>query len=705
MKGLRWQTCSYDRALHTSSSGQRARSPGLESLRPVLSRPASTIPHVAAQSTRQLNVADRGYSAFHWLSVSRRPTWLVGNARRSSSSSAPSSSTLPRSRRNRLLTILGAALGGIVVIYIIDEKFQARILQRNLRTAYTGLAIALDYKLHFDADDPDAIAGVHERCADLLFRTCEANQGLYIKVAQAVGANAIILPPAYLKFTKMFDDVERMPWEEVRKVVSAELASKGALMDEVFSSFEQSPVAAASVAQVHRATLRSSGETVAVKVQRPSIRAQAFWDLLCFRILLKFYERIFDLPISYFGGYISQQIELETHFDAELKNCVRIREHIEADKSLRKSVTVPKVFPDISSDRLLVMDWIGDACKMTDRDKIESMGLSIRKVADDVCNVFAAMIFQYGSVQADGHAGNVLVRKHPDDSKRHQVVLIDHGLYVELSDKFRNEYAQLWKAIFTIDLPVLERITADWGMGHESAELFASATLMRPWSNPKKRKSQAEMDAAQAKEAEETRGMTEKQKRKRRHQARSAKQKELIKNFLVRVELVPKELIFVGRSMRIVQANNQTLGSPVNRINILARHAADALVTTDQSSSSLLSVIFPSRYQHEDKTGKVSPVTLKQRLGTYLASRSAFLRFRSTLLLLDIAFYTSAAVRWVSLFFRSPLYAVGLSNKGVIAEKERKQRRGGFEDDLEKSMQRLAKDELGVELHSEAFEG
>lgn len=438
------------------------------------------------------------------------------------------------------------------------------IIRRNVLTAYTGISIALDYKLYFDPDDPDAVAGLHERCANRLFAACEKNQGLYIKIGQAVGANSLVLPPAYAQFTRMFDDVERMPWDVARGVIEAELAQRGQTMDDVFSSFDQVPIAAASIAQVHRATLKETGNQVAVKVQRPSIRPQAYWDLLCFRILLKFYERIFDLPLAYFGGYISNQIELETHFDAELQNSLKIKEAIAQDKALAHNVTVPEVFPKYSSDRLLVMDFIGGACKLTDRQKIEDMGLSVRKVASDVCNVFAAMIFQYGFVQADGHAGNVLIRRHPTDKRRgaHQVVLIDHGLYVTLSDSFRRQYAQLWKSIFTVDVPKLEAITREWGMGEASADLFASATLMRPWSNPEKKKKSKQRLEQEAKEAEEEKGLSQKEVYARRHRKRREEHKRLLRDFLVHVELVPKELIFVGRSMRIVQANNQTLGSP-----------------------------------------------------------------------------------------------------------------------------------------------
>lgn len=121
---------------------------------------------------------------------------------------------------------------------------------------------------------------------------------------------AAILPKPYHKLSKLFDNAERLPWPVVEKILTREL---GAPTEEFFVSIDKVPIAAASVAQVHRARLRlPSGEEVdvAVKVQRPDIRRYAKWDLWAFRTMLKLYERIFELPLSFAGQYISDQIEV-----------------------------------------------------------------------------------------------------------------------------------------------------------------------------------------------------------------------------------------------------------------------------------------------------------------------------------------------------------------------------------------------------------
>ncbi|EPQ30183.1 uncharacterized protein PFL1_02299 [Pseudozyma flocculosa PF-1] len=588
----------------------------------------------------------------------------------------------PRKRRiGTTLLLLSIATG---VGYIIDEHFNARTAQRNLLTAWTGIQIALDYKFNFDKDSLESITALHERCADRLLFVCEKNQGLYVKLGQAIGVQAAILPKPYQRLSKLLDNAERLPYEEVRKVLVAEL---GAEPEDVFAAFDKTPVAAASVAQVHRARLKpppgspegTLGPEVAVKVQRPNIRKYAKWDLWSFRILLLLYERIFELPLSFAGQYISDQIEQETLFKHELENSLRAKRAIETDpeKIVRKTCYVPKMYEDFCTQRVLVMEWIDGACRMTDRPRLEDeMGLNVKAVSRSVCEAFSSQIFQHGFVQADGHPSNVLVRKHPNGKRgQHQIVLIDHGLYVELSEDFRRKYAQLWKAIFTFDLHTLDDITRSWGMGEDASELFASATLLRPWSKPKK-KGDGEHKGAHAHKSD-----LELQR----------EMKERLKNFLVHVELLPKELIFVGRSMRILQASNQMLGSPVNRLNIMAKHASSALISP--YTPSLFRVFFPL---HHPTTRAPTEAGLAKRMAEWLRDRVEFVKFRSTLLVLDLAFWASGLRYWIKFLVRHPIKAVSGS---------RDDEEGGFEDDLERQMRKMAKDEFGVELDEGAFIG
>lgn len=367
-------------------------------------------------------------------------------------------------------------------------------------------------------------------------------------------------------------------------------------------------------------------------------------------------------------------VQKETRFDLEAENARLARGAIKTSSTavVRNTCYVPWVSDEWSTPRLLVEEYIGQSANLIDIERVRRMGLSTKAVAQSVMEVFADQIFQSGFVQADGHPANILVRKHPDADKHrfwlhwgaryvpHQVVLIDHGLYVHLSAEFRREYAELWRAIWEVDVPVLEKITTHWGMDPASADLFASATLMRPWSRGQK---ETEMPD-ETSELSRQRGM-----------------KDKLKSFLVNVELVPKELIFVSRSMRIVQANNQALGSPVNRLNVLARHAADALI--QERTSTLWKVISPPTNESQD---------LSARFREWATNRRAYITFHMVLLLVDVAFQLSRFAHW----FRWVFSYLPFTPNGPRT-------RGGFEDDLEAQMRELARNEFGVELDADSF--
>lgn len=150
----------------------------------------------------------------------------------------------------------------------------------------------------------------------------------------------------------------------------------------------------------------------------------------------------------------------------------------------------------------------------------------------------------------DPHPGNVLVRHNPKNKRQVQVILIDHGLYIQESEVFRQEYCQLWEALFMLDIPRMTEICEKWGI--HDANMFASITLQRPFSG--KKAVDQEIDVKEMYEMQ-------------------AHMKERIKHFLSDQELFPRELIFISRNMNIVRANNKAVGSPVNRLNVMARWA------------------------------------------------------------------------------------------------------------------------------------
>ncbi|KAG0330552.1 hypothetical protein BGZ99_000023 [Dissophora globulifera] len=428
----------------------------------------------------------------------------------------------------RTATVLSAAATGI---YLIDTHKNAKAFQRTARTAWNGVLIGWDYKFNFTPGKADQINDLHQRVANRILHVCQTNGTL----------------------RALYDDASSVDYSVVEKIIRKELGKE---VHEVFSSFSRLPVAAASIAQVHKATLLD-GTVVAVKVQKPEIPVQIEWDLIAYRLLIKCYEYIFDLPMSFATDYTIKHLREETDFINEARNSELCNEFLQRDAKLRTQVYVPKVFKECSTKQIMVAEWV-DGCRSTDKRAIQEMGLSVKKVMDSVVDVFAHQIFISGFVHCDPHPGNVLVRKHPDNPRRHQLLLLDHGLYMRESEAFRKQYCQFWKSLFLLDRETIQEICTLWGVG--DSQMLANATLLKPYNinrspNITAPSNTSVLDAYEI----------------------QMKLKTSLKDFLLNSELLPKELIFVGRNMTIVRANNKTLGSPVNRINRMARWAVVGL--------------------------------------------------------------------------------------------------------------------------------
>ena len=248
-------------------------------------------------------------------------------------------------------------------------------------------------------------------------------------------------------------------------------------------------------------------------------------------------------------------------------------------------------------------------------------------------DLFSAQMFLWGWLHCDPHPGNWFVRRLP--SGKSELVLIDHGLYVHMEPKFRHEYARLWKSLLAFDNAAIAEIVNGWGV--KNADFFASATLLRPYTGGDRSTSRA------------LEGLSKKERAKRQFEVQQAMRKAA-RDMLGDETKWPRELVFISRNMRIVQANNQFLGSPVNRIKITGMWASRALVESPD-------------------------LPLSEKIKNY----GRHIVFRFVLLSTDVWFWVTKVKQWL-----------GWS--------------GGMEDELEAQMQHMAKD-MGVELSSNPFEG
>ncbi|KAH8110202.1 ABC1 family-domain-containing protein [Phellopilus nigrolimitatus] len=593
-----------------------------------------------------------------------RKTRTIGLACRSfHSSSKRSSSKIQWIKRPAYVAI------GIGTLYFVDQQFNASCIWRTGRTFLTGALIALDYKINFQARPPfaDSIAALHERNSNVIYNLLRANGGLYLKIGQAMAMQSAIMPPEFQKqFSRMFDDAPQNDWADVEKVIREEF--EGRSPEEVFGTIERSARASASVAQVHWARLED-GREVAVKIQKREIAQQVKWDLWAFGAVMYIYTKFFDLPLYPMVPYINQRLLLETDFRNEADNAELTAAYVEAEPRLRGRVYIPKVHRGLSTRRVMTAEWI-EGIRLSDKETLTApwkggkgvgtpgcdgtsldfkperswwrgpdgtggLGLRLADVMQTTVDLFSAQIFLWGHVHCDPHPGNILVRRRRSGAP--QLVLIDHGLYVRLAPDFRREYATFWKSLLALDNAALQRIAAQWGVRNTDA--FASATLMRPYAGGDRsteRSLSGELEGAD--EAERAFAMQQ-------------RMRAGLRDILGDDRLWPRELLFLGRTIRIMQANNQFLGSPVNRVKIMGTWASRALV---------------------DDPG----LSLFERWRNWWRH----LVFRVVLLSSDAVFYTSR-LRQV----------LGLGE--------------GMESDMEKAMRQMAKHTFGVELNHDLFDG
>ncbi|EXJ85547.1 Atypical/ABC1 protein kinase [Capronia coronata CBS 617.96] len=582
------------------------------------------------------------------------------------------------------------------VAYVLDKRYYASSLTRCTRTFAIGLTAALDYKINF-REEPffaNDITEVHARNAARLFELLRTNGGLYLKLGQAIAMQTAILPPEFQKmFARMFDDAPQNEWADARQVIMEDFG--GRTPEEVFGvSFDGDPDAgvmerkaraSASVAQVHWARLKD-GREVAIKIQKKEIAQQVGWDLWAFKVVTKIYSWWFDLPFYALVPYITERLLLECDFENEATNSKKMAEFVHGEPRLRNRVYIPKVYDDLTSKRVMTAEWV-EGVRLWDKDSITrpwrggwrtgspgchgapldppgaarvqqqrnsgstteelkpdraywkgqdgkgGLGLSVKEVMTTMVDLFSAQLFLWGWVHCDPHPGNIFIRRRPDGHS--ELVLIDHGLYVQMSPTFRHQYCLFWKSLMTFDNKTLGEIAKKWGINHP--DVFASATLMRPY------------EGGDQTVATRIKGISEHERKKRQYEMQQAMRKG-IKEILGDETKWPRELIFIGRNMRIVQGNNQYLGSPVNRIKITGEWASRALAE-DRS------LTFTERWKY---------------FGSHVV-------FKLVLFASDLYF-------WYSKFKQ----ALG--------------RGKGIEDDMEQHMRRMAKD-YGIEINHGVFEG
>jgi ubiquinone biosynthesis protein len=242
------------------------------------------------------------------------------------------------------------------------------------------------------------------------------------------------------ELAKLQDEVPPFSFESVKNVVETEL---GHSLKDLFEEFREDPIASASIAQVHEATLKD-GTRVAVKVQRSQIEDQINKDIIIMRYLAKQVEqRVKDLKYYNLQGIVDEferVINKEMDFEQEARNIERFRTSFEHDQK----VCAPRVYGDYSSYRVLTMEFI-DGVKITEISQAE-FPVDPKKIAKIGTDCYFKQIFMHGFFHGDPHPGNLLIQ--PDNI----LCFVDFGMVGHLDKEFMDNLAELF--IYTVNYDV-----------------------------------------------------------------------------------------------------------------------------------------------------------------------------------------------------------------------------------------------------------
>ena len=294
------------------------------------------------------------------------------------------------------------------------------------------------------SDNVEASAGKHLRMA------LEELGPTFVKLGQILSIRQDILPDGVVKeLKKLQDSVPPFPFPQVRTLIESEFHDS---LEHIYQEFDPEPIAAASVSQVHRATL-FSGVQVAVKVQRPEIEDTIDLDLDIMKSMAHLIDHTRYGKLYDFNGMVEDfesAIKAELNFMEEGENADTFLHHFRRDEG----ITVPKVKWIYTTKRVLTMEY-SDGLKISDLEELDRAGLDRRKIGERIATSICNQILRDGFFHADPHPGNIQVL--PDGT----VVFLDTGMVGRLDETRKEMISRFFVGVTSKDSGMVVRSLVD----------------------------------------------------------------------------------------------------------------------------------------------------------------------------------------------------------------------------------------------------
>ncbi|KAL9273562.1 AarF domain-containing protein [Drosera capensis] len=475
------------------------------------------------------------------------------------------------------LTAAGVGAGAVSLTgdrfqYLSNLPDEPRVglsgLVRSSRAVFTIAVNVVDYKysLYGLVEDSDEyrreLSEVHLRSAKRVLKLCETNKGFYVKAGQFVAAPRQVPKEYSSTLSSLQDQAVPCPFKFIREVLTSNLKKD---LNEIFISFDEEPIAAASIAQVHHAVLQNH-EEVAVKVQYPGLKQLMRVDIAAMSFLSKAVTLLF--PDYRFGWILSafkDAIAMELDFIQEARNSERTAKNFETNKRVK----VPRVLWDWTTEQVLTMQFC-TGNKIDDVEYLKKAGVDPIQVAKLLSEVFASMVFIHGFVHGDPHPGNILISI--ELKQGFTIVLLDHGIYKELDEDFRLDYCQLWRALILRNVNEIQQVGERFGIGKYFRYLpliFTGTTI--------------DSKSALGK------GMSTEERQMVKQELKSLK----MEDFSSFMESLPPDLLTILRTDGLLRSILSKLGA-ARHIRLLAysKHAVDGLSMRRTAGSGFLELVY-----------------------------------------------------------------------------------------------------------------
>lgn len=276
----------------------------------------------------------------------------------------------------------------------------------------------------------------------------------FIKFGQILSTRHDLIPEEYInELSKLQDRVPPFEYAEAKKVIEKEF---GKNIEEIFSSFDPVPIAAASIGQVHHARL-SEGDEVAVKVMRPEIEKIIETDLFILMSLARFIEKHvkeskFFNPVGFIEEF-SRVMRQEIYYTHEAKNADKFYKNFAGSTTVK----IPKVYWKYTTKHILTHEFL-EGIKISDIAKIEASGLDRKNISTNLANAYLKMIFEDGFYHADPHPGNLLV------SREGAIIFLDFGMAGYIDPLLRENLVNMMIATQRNDIELLIETLDEMGL-------------------------------------------------------------------------------------------------------------------------------------------------------------------------------------------------------------------------------------------------